>query len=359
MSHEKKPILRAPRASSAMLPLAILLALVCGALLLALSGYSPIEAYAALLRGSFGNLNAIAGVLVKTTPLLLAALGLTISNRAQVISIGAEGQIYLGAMGAAAVALFMGALPAYIAIPLCMAAGILIGALWGGIAGWLKVRMNANEVIVTLMMNYIAIELVHYLVNGPWRDPNSVEPYSALITDGAYLPTLIPRTRLHVGILIALAMVVVFWWVLRRTTLGYQLTVCGANPDAAEANGINSRRMIVISMLISGGMAGLAGAVELMGVHHRLIEEVSPEYGFTAIIIAVLGRGKPVRVLFAALFFAVLTTGADGMRLTMGIPASIGSILQALVLLFALGSEIFEQRLLTKEQIRLSAAQQR
>ena len=150
-----------------------------------------------------------------------------------------------------------------------------------------------------------------------------------------------------------------FWWVLRRTTLGYQLTVCGANPDAAEANGINSRRMIVISMLISGGMAGLAGAVELMGVHHRLIEEVSPEYGFTAIIIAVLGRGKPVRVLFAALFFAVLTTGADGMRLTMGIPASIGSILQALVLLFALGSEIFEQRLLTKEQIRLSAAQQR
>lgn len=357
MSRESQKSLHFPISSKAILPVAIVLALVCGALLIGLSGYSPIAAYGALLQGSFGNLNAIAEVLVKTTPLLLAALGLTISNRAQVISIGAEGQIYLGAMAAAFIALFLGALPALVAIPLCMAAGILVGAAWGGIAGWLKVRMNTNEVIVTLMMNYIAIELVRYLVSGPWRDPNAVEPYSALITPGAYLPTLIPRTRLHVGILIALALVVLFWWVLRRTTLGYQLTVCGSNPVAAQANGINGKRMIVISMLISGGMAGLAGAVELMGVHHRLIEEVSPEYGFTAIIIAVLGRGKPVRVLLAALFFAVLTTGADGMRLTMGIPAAIGTILQALVLLFALGSEIFERRLLTKEQIRVRATQ--
>lgn len=342
--------------SGAVLPLAILLALLCGAVFIALSGYSPAAAYAALLRGSFGNANALAEVLVKTTPLLLAALGLTISNRAQVISIGAEGQIYLGAMGAAAVALFLTGLPPAAAIPLCMLAGVVIGALWGGIAGWLKVRMNANEVIVTLMMNYIAIELVRYLVNGPWRNPNSVEPYSALISKGAYLPILMPRTRLHVGILIALGMAVLFWWVLRRTTLGYQLTICGSNPDAAEANGINSRRMIVLSMLISGGMSGLAGAVELMGVHHRLIEQVSPEYGFTAIIIAVLGRGKPARVVLAALFFAVLTVGADGMRLTMGIPSAIGKILQALVLLFALGSEIFEQRLQLREQIRARTA---
>ena len=357
MSHDKQKSLRFPIASGAILPIAIVLALLCGALLIGLSGYSPAAAYAALLRGSFGNINSIAEVLVKTTPLLLAALGLTISNRAQVISIGAEGQIYLGAMGAAFIALFLGELPAVVAIPLCMAVGIALGAFWGGIAGWLKVRMNANEVIVTLMMNYIAIELVRYLVNGPWRDPGAVEPYSALITPGAYLPTLIPRTRLHVGILIALALVAVFWWVLRRTTLGYQLTVCGSNPVAAQANGINGKRMIVISLLISGGMAGLAGAIELMGVHHRLLEEVSPEYGFTAIIIAVLGRGKPVRVLLAALFFAVLTTGADGMRLTMGIPAAIGTILQALVLLFALGSEIFERRLLTKEQIRVRTTQ--
>lgn len=358
MSHKKRTNQNFIYSSSAVLPMAVLLAFLCGALLIGFSGYSPFEAYGALLKGCFGNINSIAEVLLKTTPLLLAALGLTISSRAQVISIGAEGQMYLGAMGAAFVGLFMGALPAVIAIPLCMVIGIAIGALWGGIAGWLKVRMNANEIIVTLMMNYIAIELVRYLVNGPWRDPNSVEPFTAQITKGAWLPILMPRTRLHIGLLVALAMVLLFWWVLRRTTLGYQLTVCGANPVAAEANGINGRRMIVLSMLISGGMAGLAGAIELMGVHHRLLEEVTPGYGFTAIIIAILGRGKPVRVLFAAFFFAVLTVGADGMRRSMGIPVAVGTILQALVLLFALGSEIYEKRRVTKEQIQMLAAQQ-
>lgn len=358
MSHKNRKSPKFSFSSKAILPIAILLAFLCGALLIGLSGYSPFEAYYALLRGSFGNINSISEVLLKTTPLLLAALGLTISSRAQVISIGAEGQIYLGAMGAAAIGLFLGPLPAYIAIPLSMLLGIIIGALWGGIAGWLKVKMNANEIIVTLMMNYVAIELVRYLVNGPWRDPNSVEPFSAQITPGAWLPILVPRTRLHVGLLVALAMVLLFWWLLRRTTFGYQLTVCGANPTAAEANGINGKRMIVLSMLISGGMAGLAGAIELMGVHHRLIEEVSPQYGFTAIIIAVLGRGEPVRVLVVAFLFAVLTVGADGMRRSMGIPVAVGTILQALVLLFTLGSEIYRQRLLTKEQIRVRATQQ-
>ena len=178
--------------------------------MIGLSGYNPFEAYYALLRGCFGNVNSIAEVLLKTTPLLLAALGLTITSRAQVISIGAEGQMYLGAMGAAAVGLFMGPLPFYIALPLCMVIGIIIGALWGGFAGWLKVKMNANELIVTLMMNYIAIELVRYLVNGPWRDPHSVEPFSAQITPGAWLPILVPRTRLHIGLLVALAMVLLF-----------------------------------------------------------------------------------------------------------------------------------------------------
>lgn len=358
MIYQKRKLQNPLYSSRAVLPLSILLAFLCGALLIAFSGYSPIKAYCALLRGCFGNINSIAEVLLKTTPLLLAALGLTITSRAQVISIGAEGQMYLGAMGAAAVGLFMGPLPAIIAIPLCMVVGSIIGALWGGVAGWLKVKMDANELIVTLMMNYIAIELVRYLVNGPWRDPHSVEPFSAQITPGAWLPILIPRTRMHIGLLVALAMVLLFWWVLRRTTLGYQLTVCGSNPVAAEANGINGKRMIVLSMLISGGMAGLAGSIELMGVHHRLLEEVTPGYGFTAIIIAILGRGKPVRVLFAAFFFAVLTVGAEGMRRSLGIPVAVGTILQALVLLFALASEIYEQRLLTKEKIQLLAVQQ-
>lgn len=344
--------------SRLVLPLAIVMALVLGGVLLACSGYSPIAAYGALLRGSFGNINALAEVLVKTTPLLLASLGLIISSRAQFISIGSEGQIYLGAMGAAAVGLFDGELPPVIAIPTCMIAAVAISALWGGLAGWLKVRLNANEVIVTLMMNYVAIELVRYFVNGPWRDPNSVEPFTAQIMASAWLPKLIPRTRLHIGILIALAMTILFWWLIHHTTFGYRLTVCGASPEAAIANGINSRRMIILSMLISGGMSGLAGSIELMGIHHRLIEDISPNYGFTAIIIAILGRGEPIRVLFAAFFFAVLTVGADGMRMELGIPTAVGSILQALVLMFALGSEIYERRLQKQEQIRFLAAEE-
>lgn len=353
MVQQIRKILNFPLSSGVILPMAILLSFLCGALLIGLSGYSPIEAYRAILIGSFGNINSIAEVFVKTTPLLLAGLGLTVSNRAQVFSIGAEGQIFLGAMGAAVVGLFLGPLPFFIALPLCMLIAIVFGALWGGLAGWLKVKMNANEIIVTLMMNYIAIELVRYLVSGPWRDPNSVEPFTAQITPGAWLPILVPRTRLHIGLLIALAMVLLIWWLLHRTTFGYQLIVSGSNPSAAEANGMNVGRMVILSMFISGGLAGLAGGVELMGIHHRLIEEISPGFGYTAIIIAILGRGKPVRVLFAAFFFAVLTVGADGMRRSMGIPVAVGTILQALVLLFALGSEIFERRLLIKEQIRM------
>jgi general nucleoside transport system permease protein len=341
--------------SSAILPLAVLMAFLCGALLIGFSGFSPIEAYQALLFGTFGNISFFSEVLVKTIPLLLAGLGLTVSNRAQVFSIGAEGQIFLGALGAAIVGLFLGPLPFYIAIPLSMAMGITLGAFWGGLAGWLKVKMNANEIITTLMMNYVAIDLVGYLVSGPWRDPKTVEPFTSQITAGAWLPVLIPQTRLHFGLIIALAVVALIWWLLHRTVLGYQLTVSGANPSAAEVNGINVGRMIIISMLISGGLAGLAGATELMGIHHRLIEEVSPGFGYTAIIIAVLGRGKPVRVLFASFFFAILTVGADGMRRALGIPVSVGLILQALVLLFALGSEIVERRMTKLEQIRAHA----
>lgn len=356
MTHKNQRSMKIILSSKAVLPVAVLMALLCGALLLWASGYNPVEAYGALLWGSFGTINSVSEVLLRTTPLLLAALGLTISNRAQVISIGSEGQIYLGAMGAAWIGLFFGSLPTVLLIPLCMVCGVILGALWGGIAGYLKVKMKANEIIVTLMMNYIAIEFVRYLVNGPWRDPNSVEPFTAKIAEKAWLPILIPRTRLHIGILIALAFVGLFWWLLKRTRMGYQLTICGSNPTAAETNGINCGRIIVLSMLVSGAMSGLAGSIELMGVHHRLIEEVSPNYGFTAIIIAILGRGKPVRVLFAALFFAVLTVGADGMRLTMGIPAALGQILQALVLLFALGSEIYERRLNDREQIKAYSA---
>lgn len=354
--HPPSALARIRIPSGAILPLAILLAFVCGAVLLNVSGFSPLEAYQALLFGTLGNLSFFSEVLVKTVPLLLAGLGLTVSNKAQVFSIGAEGQIFSGALAAAAAGLFLGPLPGYIAIPLCLTAGILLGAFWGGLAGWLKVKMNANEIITTLMLNYIAIELVRYLVSGPLRDPRTVEPFTAQITGGAWLPILIPLTRLHLGLLLALAAVGLIAWLLGSTVLGYQITVSGSNPLAAEACGINVGRTIILSMLISGGLAGLAGATELMGIHHRLLDEISSGYGYTAIIIAILGRGRPFRVLLAAFFFALLAVGADSMRRALSIPVAIGIILQALVLLFALASEFLEKRVTRSEQIRALAA---
>jgi simple sugar transport system permease protein len=346
-----RKLLRFRLPSASILPLAILLGLFCGGVLIALSGFSPLQAYAALLRGAFGNKSFFTEVLVKMTPLLLAGLGLSVSSRVQMFSIGAEGQIYLGAMGAAFVGLYLGPLPAAVAIPLAILVGSALGAVWGGIAGWLKIKLNANEIIVTLMMNYIAIEFVRFLVSGPWRDPTTVEPFSAQVTPGAWLPILIPRTRLHLGLILAIGMVFVIWWMLRHTVLGYRFIVTGANAAAAEASGINVGSTILISMLISGGLAGLAGVCELLGVHHRLLEDVSPGYGYTAIIISILGRGSPWGVLLASFLFAVLSVGADGMRRTMGIPVAVAIIIQALVLLFALGSQILERRLALREQI--------
>jgi ABC-type uncharacterized transport system permease subunit len=337
--------------SFVILPLAILLAFISGGLLIALSGFSPIEAYVALLRGTLGNVNSVAEVLVEATPLLLASLGLSVSSRVKMFSIGGEGQIYFGAMGAAFVGIFLGPLSPFIAIPLEIIVGFALGALWGGIAGWLKVKMNANEVIVTLMMNYIAIEFISYLVSGPWRDPAGVEPFSAIITTGAWLPILLPKTRLHMGLIIALVVALLIWWMFRHTVLGYQLTVSGSNIKAAEANGINIRRMIMISMLISGGLCGLAGVVQLGGVSHRLIEGISPGFGYTAIIISILGEGDPLGVIFATLLFSILVVGSDSMRLAVGVPSAVSNIIQALVLLFALGSRILKQRLATKEQL--------
>lgn len=335
--------------SSAILPLAIILAFVCGGILIALSGFSPIEAYLALLKGTFGNINSIAEVLVKATPLLLTALGLCVSSRARVISIGAEGQIYFGAIGATFIGVFLGPLSPYIAIPLSLLAGFILGAIWSGIAAWINLKFKASVLIVTNMMNYIAILFVSFLITGPWRDPTSVEPFSAVITPGAWLPILIPRTRLHMGLIMAIAAFVLFRWIFRHTVLGYQLTVSGSNKDAAEASGININRVIMTSMFIGGGMAGLAGAVELCGISHRLIEGISPGYGFTAITISILGGGNPLGVVLATLLFSILVVGADSMRRIVGVPIAISTIIQALVLFFALGSHFLRKRLLYKE----------
>jgi ABC-type uncharacterized transport system permease subunit len=320
------------------------LAFVVGAGLIALANVSPLRAYADLLGGAFGSRNSIAETLVKTTPLLLAGLGMAIAYRGRIMNIGAEGQILLGAVGATYVGLYMGQLSPIAGIPLALLAGFVLGALWAGIAALTKLRFGASELITTLMLNYIAIGLVGYLIAGPWKDPASPNPFTALITPGVRLPVLLAGTRLHAGILVALLATLASWFVLRHTVYGYQLGVVGASPRTAEYSGIRTGRLLLGTMLLSGGLAGLAGACELAGLHYRLLGGLSAGYGYTAIAIALLGRGKPIGVLIAAFLFAALTVGGDGMQQNSRVPVQVVLIIQGLLLLFILGGETLRAR---------------
>jgi ABC-type uncharacterized transport system permease subunit len=339
------------RLSSVLIPmLAILCAFAAGALLIALAGKSPVVAYEALIRSAFGNPNNWGETLVKTTPLLLAGLGTALAFRARIFNIGAEGQIQMGALGAAFVGLFLGNLPAFVGIPLILVAGFAMGGLWGGIAGLLKKQFRANEIIVTLMMNYVALAITSYLVGGPWRDPASTEPYTARFSPGTILPVVLPGTRLHAGIFVALLAVAAAWWLVHHTVYGYQSTVVGANEEAARYSGMNTGLLIVLTMFLSGGLAGLAGVVEVAGLQHRVLQNFSADYGYTAIAIAMLGRVEPLGVAVAAFLFAALVIGSNGMQDLVGVPVSIVFILEGLVLLLVLASGYFRrQRRLERE----------
>lgn len=326
------------------LVLAVLAAFAIGAVLIALSGTSPVTAYQALLHSAFGSRNNWGETLVKMVPLLLAGLGTAVALRARLFNIGAEGQLYMGALGAAFVGLFLGDLPAVLGIPLVLVAGFIAGGVWGGIAGFLKQRYQANEIIVTLMLNYVGIQIVSFLVSGPWRDPQATEAFTARFAPGTLLPVVLSGTRLHLGIAVALLAAVVLWWVMHHTVLGYQITVAGANEDAARYAGIKTGRLILITMVISGGLAGLAGVGEVAGLHHRVLAGFSPGYGYTAIAVAMLGRQEPLGVALAAFLFAALVIGVNGMQDLTGVPVSLVYIIEGLVLLFVLGSEILRQR---------------
>ena len=329
--------------------ISVLAALGVGAILIALAGISPIEAYRAMLHSAFGNRNNIGETLVKTVPLLLAGLGTALSFRAKIFNIGAEGQIFMGALGAAFVGLFLGDLKPIIGIPLVLTSGFITGGIWGGIAGFLKERFHANEIIITLMMNYIAIEITSYLVGGPWRDPKGTEAFTAHFSEGTILPIVLPGTRLHAGIVVAVLAVLVLAWLLKNTVFGYQITIAGANDEVARYSGMNTRKIILLTMFISGGLAGLAGVGEVAGIHHRVLESFSPGYGYTAIAIAMLGGSNPISVGLSAFLFAALVIGVNGMQDLVGVPVSLVFIIEGLVLLFILASEMFRRKNLQLE----------
>jgi ABC-type uncharacterized transport system permease subunit len=342
------------RLLTALIPVAaMLLAFLVGAVLISLAGVSPLRAYADLLEGAFGSKNSVAETLVKMT--LLAGLGTAVAYRARLVNIGAEGQIYMGAIAAAYVGLFMGKLSPLAGIPLVILAGFTFGAIWAGLAALARLKFGANELITTLMLNYVAIQIVSYLIGGPWKDPSSINAITAVITPGARLPTLVGGTRLHAGLIVALLATLGVWYLLRHTVYGFRLTVAGANPQAAEYSGMHTGPMILGTMLLSGGLAGIAGACEMAGLHYRLLDGLSSGYGYTAIAIALLGKGQPLGVLAAAFLFAALTVGGDGMQQASHVPVQVIMIIEGLVLLFILGSEVFRARRRLAERKRESA----
>jgi len=323
--------------------LAIVAALIVMAIFFAAYGVSPIRAYGAILRDALGNWSGFSETLRRMIPLLLCGVGLTVAFRALFWNIGADGQLLFGAIAATWVALFSG-LHGPLVIPAMFAAGFLAGALWGLIPAVLKVKLGINDVITTLMMNYIAIYIVLYLIHGPWKGP-SVRgyPLTDIFPPAAQLPR-IGNTHVHwPTLLIGLVAAVVAYIMLNRMKSGFEIRVVGENPHAARYAGMSELKTVVIAMLISGGLAGIAGVGEVAGVQLRLLNpaQVSMGYGYTAIIVAWLARKNPLAVIITSFFFGVLMAGGDVIKVNLGLPFQLINVFNGVIMFFLIGSEIF------------------
>jgi ABC-type uncharacterized transport system permease subunit len=290
-------------------------------------------AYAALFSGSLGSADAISESLVASTPFIFAGLAVALGFRGGLFNIGAEGQLWVAA-GVSVVIGYSFRLPAIIHLPLALIGGFIGGAIYGAIPGYLKAKTGAHEVINTIMMNYIAFRFFDWAFTGPLRRPGGDAPVTAEIFPSAYLPRLVEGYRFHWGFFLALLTAFVVWWLLFKTTLGFEIRTVGANPNAARYGGIKITRITVLTMAISGGLAGLAGTNEVLGVNHFLAGGFSSGYGFEAIALALLGKSHPLGVVLAALLFGTLRSGATRMQSIASIPIDIISIIQALVIIF-------------------------
>ena len=307
--------------------------LVNGIIILA-AGHSPWLALTAVVDGAFGSVDSWSEVAVKGCPLLLTGLAIAVSFQAGVWNIGAEGQLLIGALAMAALGTHGAALPAWVVLTVDLTAAALCGALWAGIAAELKLRRNVNEVISTIMLNFIALALISYLVQGPLMESGGRYPQSDTILATAWLPRLAPPLRVHLGVLIALVAAAALQILLYRTVAGYEMRAAGANAQAARLAGIDVRHRLRLALMLSGALAGLAGAIEVSAVTRRLYEHFSPGWGFTAIAVGLLGRLSPAGVVLAACFFGALDAGSNSMQRVAGVSSVLVSVIQATVILF-------------------------
>ena len=330
---------------------AIVLALIVGAVIMiassplvggALNPMLPLTAYGALVAGSVGSFNAIINTLVQATPLVLAGLAVGIGFKAGLFNIGAQGQFLMGGLAAAAMGVATAGLPPIAAIPIAVLAGIVAGLAYGFIPGFLKAYTGAHEVVTTIMLNYVAIQIIAYVASGPLRGENVSFARTETITTAA-LPVIAGREG-HIGIFFAAIAVPIIAWLLFRSTLGFEIRTVGANPDAARYAGMRPRGLIILTMSISGLLAGLAGATEILGQVGHMPAAYATGVGFDAIAVALLGRSHPVGILFAGLLFGAMRAGAGLMQIQAGIPVQMVFVLQA-VILFFLAADIIVRRI--------------
>lgn len=314
--------------------LALLCAAIVSALIIAATGHDPVLALWALAEGAFGNADSLSEVAIKACPLVFTGLGVAIAFRTGVWNIGAEGQLLFGALAVGWLGPHCADLPAVIALPVTLTAAALAGAAWAWLPARLKIGRNVSEIISTIMLNFVALQTVSFLVQGPLMEAGGRYPQSDLLASSAMLPRLVTGYRIHWGLFLALSLAVGAYFVLFRSVLGFEMRAAGLNARAARLAGIAVDRRIVLALMISGALAGLAGGVEVSAITRRLYERFSPGWGFTAIAVALLGGLHPLGVVAAAFFFGALDAGSNAMQRVAGVSSVLVSIIQANVILF-------------------------
>jgi simple sugar transport system permease protein len=323
---------------------AIIAALAVGSILIAATGRNPIDAYKTLFEAAFFDYWGLATTLVKTCPLLLAGLAVVLPLRAGLFNIGAEGQIYIGALFATAAALYLPGIPGPAHIVISTLAGAVGGALWALIPALLKAYQRINEIIVTLLLNFVALHFVSFIVSGPMMEPGAPYPYSPEIPDTLFLPHILPNTDAHYGVLVGVVIALAMYVVFQRGVFGFTLATVGRNPNAARYAGMSVERHIIMSFLVAGAFAGLAGTFEVLGHRYRLYHGFSQGYGYDGIVVAFLAGLNPLFAIFSAVFIGGLRSGASMMQRVMGIETTVVEAIQGLVILFVAVSLAFRYR---------------
>jgi ABC-type uncharacterized transport system permease subunit len=330
----------------------VLTALVVGAVIITMLDLDPVKAYSCLWQGSFGSLNSIGETVVGMTPLVFTGLSFALGRRCGLTNLGAEGQLYIGALAATAAGIYLKGLPMVIHIPVAIIISFTCGGLWGLVAGGLKVKFGASEIITTIMLNHIAKNFVNYMVTGPMIEPPGTWPQTAQVEPSAVLPKLLAGTRIHLGIIVALLFVYAIYFFLWKTTTGFETRMVGLNSEAAKYAGILPGKRALLAMFMAGGLAGLGGATEILGVQIRLLQDFSGNTGFEGIAVALLGRNHPFGIVLSAIFMGALKAGSNTMQLLAKVPSAVASVIQALIIMFILLSNLYEI-IAKKRQVKL------